>query len=80
MEKVYTMMVRVNFTWENEYGDERRSWVTHVGDYYHSGSTDKLAEYVAANHVPLKPQSGEKVKKILCSEISQYIILEVKSV
>lgn len=73
-------MLRVEFTWENKYGDERKNWVTHVGGYYHSGSIDKLAEYVAANHVPLEPESGEKVKKILYSEISQYIILEVKSV
>lgn len=78
-ERLYTIMVRVEFTWENKYGDRRCNWVTHWGNYY-SSNPDGLAEYVAANHVVLEPESGEKVKKILYSELSQYTILEVKSV
>lgn len=72
-------MVRVEFIWQNEYGDKRNNWVTHIGNYYHSSTPEKLAQYVAANHVSLEPKD-EKVAKILSSKICQYTVLEVKSV
>lgn len=79
MEKIYTMMVRVEFTWENEYGDERQNWVTHVGSYY-SSAPETLPNYIASNHVVLEPENGEKVSRVLFSEVTQHTILEVKSV
>jgi len=73
--KKYDVMVRVEFTWENEYGDERKTWATNIGQYT-SNAPETLPEWIAANHVTCDPP-GEKVAKVLFSEVSCYTITEV---
>jgi hypothetical protein len=72
-------MVRVDFVWENEYGDERQTWATNIGQYS-SNAPETLPNWIAANHIKLEPVNGEVVKKVLFSEISCYTITEVENV
>ncbi|ASR77436.1 hypothetical protein SEA_PARADIDDLES_208 [Streptomyces phage Paradiddles] len=74
--KRYDVMVRVEFTWENEYGDERTTWATNIGQYT-SNNPDSLPEYVAAHHIKFEPPGGENVRRVLFSEITQYTLNEV---
>jgi len=76
-QKQYDVMVQVQFTWENEYGDERKTWATNIGTYG-SSDPDSLPEWIASNHITCEPPGPEKVKRILFSEISCYTITEVK--
>lgn len=75
--KRYDAMVRVEYTWENEFGTEHTTWVTHMGVYF-SDSPDSLPEYIAAHHMKFTPPNGEKVKRMLFSEITQHTLTEVK--
>lgn len=74
--KKYDTMVRVEFTWENEYGDERTTWATNIGQYT-SNDPDSLPEHIAANDIHFSPPNGENARRVLFSEITQYTITEV---
>lgn len=75
--KKYDVIVRVDYTWVNEYGDERKNWVTNIGQY-RSTDPDSLPEWIAANEIKFDPPGTEKVAQVLFSEISCYTITEVK--
>ena len=74
--KTYDTMVRVEFTWENEHGDERTTWATNIWQYS-SNNPDSLPNYIAAHHMKFQPPAGENVKRVLFSEVTQYTITEV---
>jgi hypothetical protein len=72
--KKYDVMVRVAYSYENEYGDTRSSWTVWIGE---CKSRDKksIAEWVASEVIEFDP--GEKIKRVIHSEISNYTITEV---
>jgi len=73
--KNYDAMVRVNFTWQNEHGDERSNWVTNIGTWL-SNDPDGLPQYIAENHVRLEPVNGEEIHRIIHAEIVSYTLEE----
>lgn len=73
--KNYDVMVRVNFTWVNEHGDERQNWVVNIGNWS-SNDPDALPAFIAENHIKLEPVNGEEIHRILHTEIACYTIVE----
>lgn len=83
MAIVYDVMVRVDYDYENEYGDTRKAWSAWVGEI----TCDKprrdalIVQYAVDNIIAPKinPPNNDMVRMI-SSKVTTYTINEVKSV
>lgn len=77
MTKQYDVMVRVNYSYENEYGDRRDSWAVSVGlvTSENPGTIEEMIDWCASQ---MEFNPGEPVKRIIFTEVALYTVNEVK--
>ena len=73
----YDVIVRVNYTYENEYGDKREAYACAAGLATTNDHTpEELMEWVATR-IEFNPPN-DTIKKLLHTELAMYTYNEVK--
>jgi hypothetical protein len=80
---VYDVMVRVDYDYENEYGDGRKAWGAWVGELTSDGKASdiQLATWAAENIVipKMAPPDNDMVR-LVSTSITTYTVNEAKNV